>query len=272
VTALEDIEVSGSELVPISLPSCCPGCGVVLKPEQLARDAYVCWCGHHFPLHGDAWVGLLADEGDWQEHWDYLAPTDVLEWSRPKPYRTMLEDARRRGLNEAVRTGTCTIGGRPFWLGVFDFRFVGGSLGMVAGERLARAMERSIADHLPFLLVAASGGARMQEGGYSLMQMAKVNGALAALHEAGVPYLSVLSYPTYGGTAASLALLADVNIAEPGAAIGFTGPRVIQQSTYDPLPPAFQTAEYQLQNGQVDMIVARGEIRRTVALLHDLLT
>jgi acetyl-CoA carboxylase carboxyl transferase subunit beta len=232
----------------------------------------MCSCGHHFPLHAEAWIALLSDVGEWEEHWADLMPVDVLHWQRPRPYRAILDRGLEQGLNEAVRTGPCAIGGRRFWMAVFDFRFIGGTLGMVAGERLTRAIEHAITDDVPFLLVAASGGARMQESAHALMQMAKVNGAVAALHDARVPYLSLLTYPTYGGTAASLALLADINIAEPGAAIGFTGPRVIEQSTHERLPDRFQTAEFQLGHGQVDMIVQRLDLRRTLALLHDLLT
>jgi acetyl-CoA carboxylase carboxyl transferase subunit beta len=265
------IPVCGDELGLLPLPSCCPGCGVVLVQNQLALNAYVCRCGHHFPLHAEAWVALLSDRHDWFERWDELAPHDVPEWVHPKPYRQVLEEGMSRGLNESLRCGTCRIGGRRFVLAVFDFRFVAGTLGTVAGERLARGMERAIADRSAFLLIAASGGARMQEGTQALLQMAKLNATLATLHEAGIPFFSVLTNPTYGGTAASVALLADVNIAEPGAAIGFSGPRVIEQSTHERLPADFQTAEFQLQHGQVDMIISRTELRRKLARLYDLL-
>jgi acetyl-CoA carboxylase carboxyl transferase subunit beta len=254
----------------VKLPSCCPGCGIVLDASRLALEAYVCGCGRHFPMHAEAWIGLLADRSTWRERWALVSPPDVPEWSRPRPYRDQLEEAAGAGLNEAVRVGTGQIGRRPAWLAVFDFRFVGGSLGVVAGERLVRTFEHAVCDRVPVVLVTASGGARMQEGPLALMQMARVNGALSMLHDAGLPFFSVLSHPTYGGTAASLALLADVNIAEPGAAIGFTGPRVIEQATHERLPPDFQTAEFQLRRGQVDMIVARTELRATLAALYDL--
>src|SRR5207302_7097973 len=154
--------------------------------------------------------------------------------------------------------------------GVFDFRFVGGTLSIVAGERLARGLEQAAQTRRPYVLVAASGGARMQEGVLALMQLAKVNGAVGRLHDARVPYFSVLTDPTFGGTAASLALLADVNIAEPGAAIGFTGPRVIKQATYADLPPGFQSADFQLAHGQVDLVVSRTELRPLLAHLLEL--
>ena len=261
----------GSPLPLIDLPAYCPGCGKGADAGALRDRLYVCGCGHHHSLHAEGWIALLPDGGSWREHWTDLEPRDWLGWEQPKAYRTTLEHARAHGLNEAVRAGSATLSGYQIWLGVFDFRFVGGTLGAVAGERLALALERAAATDRPFVLVSASGGARMQEGVLALMQMAKVNAAVGRLHAAGVPYISILTNPTFGGTAASLALLADVNIAEPGAAIGFTGPRVIRQATYADLPPGFQSAEFQLSHGQVDMVVGRGELRRVVAHLLEVL-
>jgi acetyl-CoA carboxylase carboxyl transferase beta subunit len=265
-----EVRIAGSKLPPIPLPTNCPGCGVALDPEELRKHTYVCGCGHHFRLGAEAWIALLADRGSWQERWSDVRPHDLLNWKVPKPYQATIDQAREEGLNEAVRTGTCTLASRPIWLASFDFRFVGGTLSIVAGERLARGMEQSAASHLPYVLVAASGGARMQEGVLALMQMAKVNAAVGRLHDAGVPYFSILTDPTFGGTAASLALLADINIAEPGAAIGFTGPRVIKQATYADLPAGFQSADFQLARGQVDMVVPRPELRRLLARLLEL--
>ncbi|MBO0709314.1 MAG: acetyl-CoA carboxylase carboxyl transferase subunit beta, partial [Candidatus Dormibacteraeota bacterium] len=255
MTAAAAASVAGSRLPPIALTSNCPSCGVGLIEEELREQAYVCDCGHHFRMHADAWIALFADEGTWNERWTEVRSHDLLEWKLPKPYQETIAAARAEGLNEAVRTGTAQLGGRPVWLAVFDFRFVGGTLSIVAGERLARALEQAAASRIPFILLAASGGARMQEGVLALMQMAKVNAAVGRLHRAGIPYFSVLTDPTFGGTPASLSLLADVNIAEPGASIGFTGARVIRQATYEELPPGFQSAEYQLKAGQVDMVV-----------------
>ncbi len=218
-------------------------------------------------MHADAWIALLADEGTWRERWADVRPHDLLEWRVPKPYQETIEQAREEGLNEAVRVGTAALAGRPIWLAVFDFRFVGGTLSIVAGERIARCIEQATTTRTPFVLVAATGGARMQEGVLALMQMAKVNGVLSRLHRAGLPYFSVLTDPTYGGTPASFALMADVNIAEPGAAIGFTGPRIIKQATYADLPPGFQSAEFQLRCGQVDLVVPRIELRERLAHL-----
>ena len=261
----------GARLPGIALPTNCPGCGVSLDEEELRARCYVCDCGHHFRLHADAWIALLADAGSWQERWADIRPHDLLDWRLPKPYEETIEGARADGLNEAVRTGTARIDGRPVWLGVFDFRFVGGTLSIVAGERLARGIEQATAAGQPYLLVTASGGARMQEGVLALMQMAKINAAVGRLHRARVPYLSILTDPTYGGVSASLAHLADVVLAEPAASIGFTGARVIRQATYADLPAGFQSAEFQLAHGQVDSVVPRPELRAQVAHILELL-
>lgn len=258
---------AGDELPVLELPECCPRCGAGACAELLRLRLYVCGCGHHFRLSADAWVALLADRGSWCERWTDLRPLDVLGWTSPTPYAEILRRAAAQGLNEAVRAGSCTLGGVPVWLAVFDFRFLGGTLGLVSGERLARAMEAAIASRAPFLLVTASGGARMQEGLVALMQMPKVNAVLGQLHRARIAFISVLTHPTYGGTAASLALLADVNVAEPGAAIGFSGPRVIRQATFATLPDDFQSADFQQQSGHVDLIVDRGELRRRLSQL-----
>lgn len=265
------VAIQGGPLPEILLPTNCPGCGVGLQVPELREHNYVCpGCGHHFRLGADVWIPLMADDGSWQERWADVRSHDLLNWKVPKPYQEVVEQLLEEGLNEAVRTGTCTLGGHSIWLAAFDFGFVGGTLSIVAGERLARGMEQAAASHVPYVLVAASGGARMQEGVLALMQMAKVNAAVGRLHAAGVPFFSVLTDPTFGGTAASLALLADVNIAEPGAAIGFTGPRVIKQATYADLPPGFQSAEFQLAHGQIDVVVPRTEIRPLLARLLEM--
>ncbi len=260
----------GTRLPPIALPTNCPGCGVGFDVDELREHCYVCECGHHFRMHADAWIALLADAGSWQERWADVRPHDLLDWRRPKAYEETLDQAREEGLNEAVRTGTAALAGRPVWLAVFDFRFVGGTLSIVAGERLARGLEAAAAAGQPYILVTASGGARMQEGVLALMQMAKVNAAAGRLHRARVPYLSVLTDPTFGGVTASLAMMADVNIAEPGASIGFTGARVIKQATYADLPKGFQSADFQLAHGQVDLVVPRHELRARLAHLLEL--
>jgi acetyl-CoA carboxylase carboxyl transferase subunit beta len=263
-----EVAIAGDRLPDIDLPTNCPGCGVGLEVEELRAHNYVCMnCANHFRLGADAWIALIADRGSWHERWEDIRSHDLLNWKVPKPYQHVIDKLLEQGLNEAVRTGTCTLAERQIWLAAFDFRFVGGTLSIVAGERLARSMEAATVSGMPYVLVSASGGARMQEGVLALMQMAKVNAAVGRLHAAGVPFISVLTDPTFGGTAASLALLSDVNIAEPGAAIGFTGPRVIKQATYADLPAGFQSAEFQLSHGQVDMVMARTELRPVLAHL-----
>lgn len=264
--------LAGGRLPSIDLGTNCPSCGITLHGKDLRDSAYVCGCGHHFRMHADAWIALLADPGSWQERWADVRPHDLLGWKVPRPYRETIQKALQEGLNEAVRTGSASLAGHPVWLAVFDFRFVGGTLSIVAGERLARGLEQAATSRTPYVLITASGGARMQEGVLALMQMAKVNAAVGRLHRSGTAFLSVLTDPTFGGTSASLALLGDVNIAEPKAAIGFTGARVIKQATYAALPDGFQGAEFQLARGQVDMVVARPLLRSTLAHLLDLYT
>jgi len=266
-----EVPIQGAELPEILIPTNCPGCGIGLDVKGLGANNYVCSsCGHHFRLGADVWIQLIADAGSWQERWGEVRSHDLLNWIVPKRYEEVVDTLLEAGLNEAVRTGTCTLDGHPVWLAAFDFGFVGGTLSIVAGERLARGMEQAASSHVPYVLVSASGGARMQEGVLALMQLAKVNAAVGRLHSAGVPFFSVLTDPTFGGTAASLALLGDINIAEPGAAIGFTGPRVIKQATYADLPPGFQSAEFQLEHGQVDLVAPRTEVRPLLAHLLDM--
>jgi acetyl-CoA carboxylase carboxyl transferase subunit beta len=263
-----DVGIFGTPLPPIELSTNCPSCGVGLNPDDLAQNAYVCLeCGHHFRLPAPGWIALLTDEGSWEERWSDVRPHDLLQWKVPKPYRETIATAASKGLNEAVRVGTGTLGGRPIWIGVFDFRFVGGTLSIVAGERLARSLEAAAQSRTPYILVTATGGARMQEGILALMQMAKINAAVGRLHRSGTPYLAINTDPTFGGVTASLAMVGDVNLAEPGASIGFTGARVIKQATYADLPQGFQTAEFQLSHGQTDLVVPRNELRETLAQL-----
>jgi len=267
----DDVAIQGGELPKILLPTNCPGCGIGLAAPELRAHNYVCVnCGHHFRLGADVWVSLIADAESWQERWTDVRSHDLLNWTVPKRYQETVETLLEEGLNESVRTGTCTLAGKPIWLATFDFGFVGGTLSIVAGERLARGMEQAASSGVPYVLISASGGARMQEGVLALMQLAKVNAAVGRLDAAGVPFFSVLTDPTFGGTAASLALLGDINIAEPGAAIGFTGPRVIKQATYADLPPGFQSAEFQLAHGQVDMVLPRTELRPMLAHLLEM--
>ena len=245
----------------------CPGCQEILFRKELERRLNVCpKCGHHLRLTVDQRIVLLADRGSFEELDAELVAADPLGFQDSLPYRQRVQEARARsGHNEALVSGRCTIEGLPVALGVFDFGFLGGSMGSAVGEKLTRLAERALAERLPLIVVSASGGARMQEGILSLMQMAKVSAALERLREWGVPYISVLTDPTTGGVAASLAMLGDLNVAEPGALIGFAGPRVIEQTIGHTLPEGFQTSEFLLAHGMVDLVVERRALKSTLA-------
>jgi len=245
----------------------CPGCQDILFRKEIERRLNVCpKCNHHLRLTADQRVVVLADRGSFEEIDADLEAADPLAFSDSMPYPQRIVEAKARtGRNEALISGICTIEGHRVALGVFDFAFLGGSMGSVVGEKLTRLAERALAEHTPLVIVSASGGARMQEGILSLMQMAKVSAALERLRESSVPYLSVLTDPTTGGVAASLAMLGDLNIAEPGALIGFAGPRVIEQTIGHTLPEGFQTSEFLLAHGMVDVVVERRALKATVA-------
>ncbi len=256
----------GAEL-PDGVWRSCPGCRTTLYQGDVARSHSVCpHCGHHFELIAADRVALLADEGSFVEIDAALLPADPLGFSAGKPYRTSLEKAAAASdLAEAVVTGRATLAGHPVVIGAMDFRFVGASMGSVVGEKIARAFELGIAERRGVVLVIASGGARMQEGMLSLMQMAKTAAAAERLAAAGLPYVSVLVNPTYGGVTASFAALADVIIAEPGALIGFAGPRLVEQTIRRSLPKGFQSADSLVAHGMVDDVVPRAELAGRVA-------
>jgi acetyl-CoA carboxylase carboxyl transferase subunit beta len=247
----------------------CPGCQEFLLRKDIARKLNVCpKCNHHLRLTVDQRLALIADRGSFEEIDPAMTAADPLGFRDSIPYPQRVDEARARsGHSEALLAGLCTIEGRRAALGIFDFGFLGGSMGSVVGEKLARLAERALAERVPLVVVSASGGARMQEGILSLMQMAKVSAALGRLREAGVPYVSVLTDPTTGGVAASLAMLGDLNVAEPGALIGFAGPRVIEQTIGHTLPEGFQTAEFLLAHGMVDLVVERRALKATLAKL-----
>lgn len=251
----------------------CDNCGKTIYGGQLAENDRVCpLCGFHFNLTAEQRIDLLADEGSFTELDADLGPCDPLEWEANKRYVDQLASAgEKSGLPEAIVTGRATLEGHPLVLGAMDFRFIGASMGSVVGEKIARAFEFAIAEGLPVVLVTASGGARMQEGMLSLMQMAKTSAALAKLHEARIPYISVLTDPTTGGVSASIAMLGDVIIAEPKAMIGFAGPRVIKETIRAELPEGFQRAEYLFEHGMVDLIVERRDLQNTLASLLEML-
>jgi acetyl-CoA carboxylase carboxyl transferase subunit beta len=247
----------------------CDGCGDTVTAEALHTSFEVCpSCGQHHKLSAPRWRDLLLDEGRLDE-WDaHLEPADPLQFADGKPYVERVKSAQRSSnAREAIEIGRARMGGRPIAYGAFLFAFMGGSMGSVVGEKIARLFERATLERLPVVLLQASGGARMQEGILSLMQMAKTVAALERLRDARLPFFSVLLHPTTGGVAASFALLGDVNLAEPKALIGFAGPRVIEQTIRQKLPEGFQRSEFLLAHGMVDRIVSRLELKKELAQL-----
>jgi acetyl-CoA carboxylase carboxyl transferase subunit beta len=260
-----------SEATSTELLTRCLECAALVNRRTLERRLFVCpRCGYHFRLTADQRLRLLLDRGSFHEHDADLGSRDVLDFPDEPPYgQRLAEVAARTGHREAVLTGTGRVDGVLVAIGVFNFPFMGGSMGSAVGEKLTRIIEHALGERLPLVIVSASGGARMQEGIYSLMQMAKLAAALGRLRAAGLPYVSVLTDPTTGGVAASVALLGDVNLAEPRALIGFAGPRVIAQTIDEPLPADFQRSEFLMKHGMLDAVVERPELRRTLArLLH----
>jgi acetyl-CoA carboxylase carboxyl transferase subunit beta len=251
--------------VPEGLWVKCPTCGQIIYNKDLAASLSVCTkCGHHFRLSAAERLRALFD-GPWEEHDKGLRSTDPLAFNDTKPYRTRLEASiAATGLNDAVITATGQVGGVESVIAAMEYGFIGGSMGVVVGEKITRAIERALDRQLPLIIVACSGGARMMEGTLSLMQMAKISGALARLDRARLPYLSVLTDPTTGGVTASFAMLGDVNIAEPKALIGFAGPRVIEQTIRQTLPEGFQRSEFLLEHGMLDMVVDRREMKDVI--------
>jgi acetyl-CoA carboxylase carboxyl transferase subunit beta len=247
----------------------CNHCREIIYRKELDRNLKVCpKCDYHFPITVDERIGLLLDDGSFKE-WDVeLSPGDPLGFRDTQRYRDRLKAAQEQtGRRDAMVSGTGTVEGRAIALCVFHFGFMGGSMGSVVGERIVRAAERAEANRSPLVVVTASGGARMQEGILSLMQMAKTSAAVGRLQRAGLPYVSILTDPTYGGVTASVATLGDVILAEPKALIGFAGPRVIEQTIKQQLPPGFQRAEFLLDHGMIDAIVERKKMKATLAAL-----
>ncbi len=252
--------------VPEGLWVKCPGCGQVIYNKDLQANVQVCpKCAHHFRMNAVERFALLFD-GTWTEHDRGLASTDPLGFTDTKPYKDRLKaSTKATGRRDAVATASGTLDGMPVQIAAMEYGFIGGSMGVVVGEMITRAIERAIAGRQPVIIVSASGGARMMEGTLSLMQMAKVSAALARLDRAGLPFISVLTDPTTGGVTASFAMLGDLNIAEPKALIGFAGPRVIEQTIRQKLPEGFQRSEFLLAHGMLDMVVDRRELKATIA-------
>jgi acetyl-CoA carboxylase carboxyl transferase subunit beta len=241
----------------------CSACRAIIWKKDLETNWEVCpKCEHHFRLGARRRLELLLDDEQYIEHDAELASSDPLKFSDTKPYAQRLKDAQHKlGMKDAILTVEGRLSGRPVICCSMEFGFIGGSMGAVVGEKVARAIERSLAQKVPLIIVSCSGGARMMEGVVSLMQLAKVSAALGRLDEARVPFISLLTDPTTGGVTASFAMLGDLNIAEPGALIGFAGPRVIEQTIRQKLPEGFQTAEFLLEHGFLDAVVPRKELK-----------
>ena len=245
----------------------CDGCRQIIWKKDLDANWNICpKCGYHFRLDARARLRLLLDDDLYTEHDAGLETTDPLQFVDLKPYRERLRSAQQAtGLKDAVVTAGGKLAGQSVLVCAMEYSFIGGSMGCVVGEKITRAIERAAAGRLPLVIVSASGGARMMEGTVSLMQMAKISAALAQLDQAGVPFASILTDPTTGGVTASFAMLGDLNIAEPGALIGFAGPRVIEQTIRQKLPAGFQRAEFLLQHGMLDAVVPRLELKPFLA-------
>ncbi len=253
--------------VPEGLWVKCPSCGRAIYNKELTESEKVCdKCGHHFRMSAAERLKLLFDAGAWTEHDAGLKSTDPLKFTDTKPYRARLESSiKASGLNDAIIVGSGTVDGIPTVIASMEYGFIGGSMGVVVGEKITRGAELALSMRAPFIIVSCSGGARMMEGALSLMQMAKISAALGRLDRAGLPFLSILTDPTTGGVTASFAMLGDLNIAEPKALIGFAGPRVIEQTIRQKLPPGFQRAEFLIEKGFLDLVVDRREMKATIA-------
>jgi acetyl-CoA carboxylase carboxyl transferase subunit beta len=251
----------------------CKKCRKGLQDGELERNLHMCpHCGYHYPMPAHSRVALLADTGSATFIADELRPADPLEFFDLRAYPERYSEAQREtGLTEAMLAALCTIFGRPVALGVMDFKFMGGSMGSVLGERFYRLAQVAVQERRPLVVVASSGGARMQEGLFSLMQMAKTVTSARMVAEAGLPYVTILTHPTTGGVFASFATVADIIIAEPGAVMQFAGSRIIEQTTREKLPPDFGSSEKQLAHGQIDMVVHRLELKDRLSRCLDFL-
>ena len=260
--------------VPEGIWTKCPACGSVLYRAEVERNAYVCpKCDHHMRVGARTRLDLFLDEGSQSEIGGELLPEDPLRFKDSRRYRDRLVEAQKStGENDALVAASGQLLGIPVVACAFEFRFMGGSMGSVVGERFVRAADEALSRRIPLICFSASGGARMQEALFSLLQMSKTSAALARLADAGVPFVSVMTDPTTGGVSASLAMLGDLNLAEPRALIGFAGPRVIQQTVGETLPEGFQRSEFLLEHGALDMIVDRRQLRQRIASLLAMLT
>ena len=252
----------------------CEGCRQIIWKKDLEENLNVCpKCGKHFRIDARTRLAILLDDGEYETFSDNLSSTDPLKFVDLKPYSERLKRAQEEtGLTDAVINARGNLNGRPVIISAMEYGFIGGSMGSVVGEMITRAVELALESKHPLIIISASGGARMMEGVLSLMQLAKISAALAKLDEALVPYISVLTDPTTGGVTASFAMLGDLNIAEPGALIGFAGPRVIEQTIRQKLPPGFQRSEFLLEHGMLDAVVHRKEMKAYISRALEFMT
>ena len=247
----------------------CPQCKKPLHYSEQVENQYVChYCGYHLRIGSKEYFSILFDNNEFTELFPDLVSGDPLHFEDTKRYTDRLKETRAKtGLKDAIRAGTGKMGDQPLVIACMDFNFIGGSMGSVVGEKIARSIDYSIEHKIPFLMISKSGGARMMEAAFSLMQMAKTSAKLALLSQAKIPYISLLTDPTTGGVTASYAMLGDINIAEPGSLIGFAGPRVVKETIGKDLPKGFQTAEFVLEHGFLDFIVDRRELKKKLTSL-----
>ena len=252
----------------------CPGCGEIIHNKQLESDLWTCLkCSYHFRIGSTEYIQILLDSGSFKEMYKKMKSADPLKFVDTKKYTDRISATiKKMGLNDAVKVGTGKINGKSVAFGCMDFKFIGGSMGSVVGEKIARIIDKAYKDKIPLVVVSQSGGARMMEGAFSLMQMAKTSSRLTRLADAKIPYISILTDPTTGGTTASYAMLGDINIAEPKALIGFAGPRVIKETIGKDLPKGFQRSEFLVNKGFVDTVVPRQDLKEKVAKLIDFMT
>ncbi len=252
----------------------CPGCSEIIHKKQLEANLWTCLkCNYHFRIGSQEYIDILLDKGTFKEMDKKMRSADPLKFEDTKKYSERIQETiKKLGMNDAVRTGSGKINGMDVAFGCMDFKFIGGSMGSVVGEKVSRLIDRAFRNKVPLIIVSSSGGARMMEGAFSLMQMAKTSSRLARLAEAKVPYISVMTDPTTGGTTASYAMLGDVHIAEPQALIGFAGPRVIKQTIGKDLPKGFQRSEFLMEQGFVDIISSRKDLKNNIFNVLSLLS
>ena len=252
----------------------CPGCGEIIHKKQLEADLWTCLkCNYHFRIGSVEYIQILLDKGSFKELFKKMKSADPLGFVDTKKYTDRISNTiKNSGLYDAVRIGTGKIYDKQVAFGCMDFKFIGGSMGSVVGEKLSRVIDKAYQNKIPLIIISQSGGARMMEGAYSLMQLAKTSARLARLADAKVPYISILTDPTTGGTTASYAMLGDINIAEPDALIGFAGPRVIKQTIGKDLPKGFQRSEFLMEKGFVDSVIPRQQMKETISKLIDVMS